>query len=315
VWGKWLVEPSNLPYFEYADDVEKTILGRVAEIIGSEYFPPQETLRRMATAAKRDLSYAPSVMSFLTMVALELIYRPPVSVPERLIDLAEKIMMPLTEEQRRGRERLFAESGAKELKCSHILAVSAALWDGAVTPAVAEPLCEDLSTALEEDMRRIAASKSYRCGVLLTSFRLMGVRFLSREVAESWLNNPIDTILGGMVSDFDSADPNLTRIAAIPLKHFKAVYEIVERVLSLVEVELVDGVEESFPLASLDPFIVEKQQEKEEDATSRSPRSYPSGTHVSLPPMPPPVPAVTPGRVPEMPSLQWSDRKDLLPID
>jgi hypothetical protein len=67
VWWKWLVEPSNLPYFEYADDVEETILGRVAEIIGSEYFPPQETLRRL-----REIS---PFMSFLTMVALELVSR------------------------------------------------------------------------------------------------------------------------------------------------------------------------------------------------------------------------------------------------
>jgi hypothetical protein len=119
----------------------------------------------------------------------------------------------------------------------------------------------------------------------------MGVCFLSREVAESWLSSPIGSILGEMHSDFDRADPLSSEALQSRL------YEVVERILSSVEEEVVDGVEESVPLTSLEPFFVEKREGR-----------------VTPPSMLPPVPAVTPGHLPEIPSPQWSDRKVLLRI-
>jgi len=145
LWGKPVI-CEDIAEFQFSEDNRKSVFGKAAEVLlklgKKSQYPKAEVQELMSKAMAQNPDFGPCCMEFLTIVAVELLHRPQAAVSNSLQELADSIVIPLTEEQQRGRVYLNSPLFGRELHLEHIVTVCALLWDGGVIPGAAVPLSE-----------------------------------------------------------------------------------------------------------------------------------------------------------------------------
>jgi hypothetical protein len=236
LWGKPTL-CDDLPPFTYRDEHRKSVFGKVVKKFGIKLLKPKMQ-SILCLAALQNAEFADSVVAFLTLLAVEMLNRSTASVSPSLSDFARSISVPLTVDQEKGRLLLLSPVFERELQTTHIVAVCAHLWNGAVVgaatalePGDAEELRQTLAVIIDNPIKRLIIP------YLRFGLRLLGIQFLCTTQAEGFLSADFMVYLESILEDNCESFLFDTCLARIPVKHFKEVFEISEKMFSLYALE------------------------------------------------------------------------------
>jgi hypothetical protein len=230
IWGKPKIV-GTLPSYPFSEDRRFTVLGQLAQFFGGNVpLPKDEILLKLNQIVKQQK--APAVNDYILLLALLFLGPNPPKIPGTISDLSSLITIELTKGQEEGKESILKEAG--NCHPAHLVAISAAIWDGVCHPANCVPLPEDLAQLVKQDLEQISKDTQLNplCKDLRMAMKLFGIQQMCTEQSAAYYQSTHLLIMRDIGVDLDPLELESTSFSEIPVCHFQPVYEMMEELFA-----------------------------------------------------------------------------------